>query len=564
MKQLMHRATMFLGLLLAALVAAPAAHAGQVSIHACTVDGVLWDNRSWAPQSKPPQGIAVDDTCPQANQNMDLHADPGARTPEGSEADFTFRAPAGTTIADFRLERRVLFRDPVPEGTHRHYALFVLGQTIFAGAGDYEEGTRRRLADQNSWYGYGTGRTDTGRGVVTRASFPALAGYKGDATSLSLRLGCFKRGSVCGVGQGGFVVNGLFGAVVTLEDPTAPNPPVVEASGLLAGGARNGADPVRIVRATDGTGIRRAEIVDVTDPSAPRIVGAEDYDTTSSGTRTDAGASCAYRVAHACPDLSGETLRATSLPAGRRRLVVRVTDPAGNASESGDYTVDVAVPSDRGAPNGAAAGETGGLTVTFPRGQSRRTEDFGARTTLSGRLVNEGGQGVSGAELRVLTRDADRDEFVDGGAVTTDAAGGFSYRATAYANRLIQFAWRARANDQRFALNAYASLRVRAGASLRASRRSVGLRRSVRLSGTLMGRRSAGVDVVLEGKGSGERRYRTFDETRTRSGGRFSASVRFLRSASRGKTFRIRAKILPTGRHPYLRGLSRTVQVRVR
>jgi len=214
----MRRLAVAIGALVAALAGAPAAQAGLVPVYTCTVGGVLWDNRAWALEAPTPQGIAVDSACAQANRNIDLHASEGSRTPEGTEAALTFRAPEGTTIADFRLERRVQFRDPVPEGTHRHYALFVLGSTIFAGAGDYDEATRKRLAGQGAWYGFGTGRTDTGRGIVTRESFPALNGYRGDATSLSLRLGCFRRGSQCGVGAGGYTVNGLFGAVVTVDD----------------------------------------------------------------------------------------------------------------------------------------------------------------------------------------------------------------------------------------------------------------------------------------------------------------------------------------------------------
>lgn len=146
----------------------------------------------------------------------------------------------------------------------------------------------------------------------------------------------------------------------------------------------------------------------------------------------------------------------------------------------------------------------------------------------------------------------------------TDSSGAFSYRAVAYVNRLIQFGWKARSNDARFAANAYVDLRVRASASLRANKRRVSLRRTVRLRGTLSGRRLDDVDVVLEGRAGRRGRYRTFDRTRTRRGGTFSAKVRFVRSASRGRTFSIRARILPTGRFPYLRGMTRTVRVRVR
>ncbi|MDP9385641.1 MAG: hypothetical protein M3P50_10505 [Actinomycetota bacterium] len=440
----------------------------------------------------------------------------------------------------------------------------MVGPRVFAGAGDYDNATRDGLAAAGSWYGYPSNRSDTARGTVRLAAFRSLAGYKGDATTLSLRIGCFRRGSPCSVAAGGAINHALFGTAITVEDPVAPSELVVEASGLLSGGERSGADPVRIASATDNMGIRRAEILDVTDPAAPRVVGAEDYDTRASGTRTEQGGSCSYRLTHPCANLDGEVLTATSLPAGRRQVVVRVIDAGGLVRDSPPYTVDVAVPSDRGAPNGAGATETGVLTAAFARGATQATADFGEREMVTGRLVNAAGQPVAGAELRVLTRDSDRDAFEDRGSVRTDADGAFSHRAVAYVNRLLQFGWRARGNDVRFAASAYANLRVRAAASLGANKRKVSLRRPVRLRGTLSGRRLADVDIVLEGRAGRRGRYRVFDRTRTRTGGRFSATVRFRRSSSRGQTFSIRARILPTGGFPYLRGTTRTVRVRVR
>lgn len=559
------RAACTLALAGAALAGLPgAAQAGRVEILACGVDGVQHDNRSWGLEAALPPGILNDNACPIAGANIDLHVEAGARTPDGAEAAYTFRAPPGTRIVDFRLDRRLIFDNPTEDGTHRYYALYVLGPRVFAGAGNYDDATRDRLNATGAWYGYPANNADTGRGVVRLAGFADLRDYRGDATSLSLRVGCFRRGTPCSVARGGAIRHVLFGTGITVEDPVVPSELVVEASGLLAGGERSGSDPIRIARATDNMGIRRAEILDVTDPAAPRVVGAEDYDTRTSGTRTDRGGSCAYRLTQPCPNLVGETLAATSLPAGRRQVAVRVTDPGGLTRQSLPYTVDVAVPADRGAPNGVNATEGGRLTATFSGGATRLTADFGDRKTITGRLVNEGGQPVAGVELRILTRDADRDAFTDRGSVRTDGSGAFSYSAAAYVNRLIQFGWKARTNDARFAATAFTDLRVRAAASLRANKRRVSLRRSVRLRGTLSGRRQAGVDVVLEGRQGSRGRYRTFDRVKTRSGGTLSAKVRFVRRASRGRSFRIRARILPTGRFPYLSGTTKSVKIRVR
>ncbi|MDP9385640.1 MAG: hypothetical protein M3P50_10500 [Actinomycetota bacterium] len=118
------RAACALALAGGALAGLPAAaQAGRVELFACTVDGIRYDNRSWALERPLPPGILNDAACPLAGQNMGLQVDAGARTPEGTEAAFTFRAPPGARIVDFRLDRRLNYNDPPAEGSHQYYAL---------------------------------------------------------------------------------------------------------------------------------------------------------------------------------------------------------------------------------------------------------------------------------------------------------------------------------------------------------------------------------------------------------------------------------------------------------
>ena len=120
--------------------------------------------------------------------------------------------------------------------------------------------------------------------------------------------------------------------------------------------------------ATDGAGIRRVELIDVTNPVAPAVVGVEDY----AEVRTDANRICDYSLPAPCPSLSRETIRPTTLPAGQRALVVRVTDTGGNVVDSGPYPVFAVTPSDRGAVNGANATETGKLSLIWTKGAQGR------------------------------------------------------------------------------------------------------------------------------------------------------------------------------------------------
>jgi hypothetical protein len=254
-------------------------------------------------------------------------------------------------------------------------------------------------------------------------------------------------------------------------------------------------------------------------------------------------------------------VRPTSLGSGRRSLLVRAWDHAGNHSDQGPFSVDVITPSNRGELNGTDATETAKLTAAFAHAAVRRTTDYGGHATITGQLLNDAARPVAGAELHVLTRDLNRDSFVDRATVTTAADGRFSYRATASASRLVQFAWRSHVLDTRFSASAYVTLRARAAATLRAAR-TVRLGHLLTLTGTLRGLRPpGGVQIAAQGR-SGHGQFRTFRLGRT-SGGHFRIHYRFRDPSSRGRAFRIRVKILERRGWPYEPGYTPSITVRV-
>ena len=146
----------------------------------------------------------------------------------------------GMTIADFTLTRQLTYRNGAPaNGTRRLYAIYKLGGTVFAGAGHYENATRNRLNARAPGTAIRRPTSSCPRSTVSRASFPALAGYAGDATTLQIAVGCFN-GTVdtaCTVAAGGGISHLLSGARVVLNDPTLPSASI-EATGLLSGGRR--------------------------------------------------------------------------------------------------------------------------------------------------------------------------------------------------------------------------------------------------------------------------------------------------------------------------------------
>jgi hypothetical protein len=546
-------------LLALAAFGAPAApaHAGSYSVFACG----SYDNRSW--KSVRATGISADESCP-GTTTMGNAVGGGARVPLGAAGSTTFTAPRGMTIADFTLTRQLIYRNGAPaDGTRRLYAIYTLGSTVFAGAGRYQSATRERLNAVGSWYGYPEANVVVPRSTVRLSSFPALAGYRGDATTLQIAVGCFNgtADTACTTAAGGGISHLLSGAQVVLNDPTTPAASI-EASGLLAGGPRSGSDPITL-DATDNGGIRRVEIVDVTPGASSGVVGVEDY---AAGARTDTGATCSFRRAKACPNLKNNTVRPTGLPAGPRTVEVRITDAGGNVLEQGPYAVNVATPSDRGPLNGAGATEDATLSAHFTgTTKTRRTVGYRARASISGRLLNSSGRPISGALLRVLTRDRRQGaRFVERYTTTTGSDGSYRVKVRAAASRLTQIAWRSHTKDPGFQESAYVTLGARASSSLTARPRSVRVGGRVRLSGTVRGTiPSRGVPVIFQGR-SGKGRYTTFADGRANRKGRFSVRYRFRSAASRGHTFSFRVKLRGDARFPYASGYSKRVTVRVR
>ena len=547
------------GILIALAVAAVGAtaapaQAGTYAVYACGAYG----NHSWSGVAA--TGIARDTSC-EGSDPMGNRVSGGARVPLGGTGTTTFSAPSGMTIADFTLTRQLTYRNGAPASkTRRLYAIYKLGSTVFAGAGHYENATRNRLHDQGSWYGYPEANVVVPKSTVSRASFPALAGYTGTAKSLQIAVGCFN-GTVdtaCTVAAGGGISHLISGARIVLNDPTRPSADV-EASGLLAGGRRAGSDAVTL-DASDNGGIRRIEIVDL---SGGGLVGVEDY---STGSRTDSGATCSFRLKKACPSLRNETVRPTNLAAGRRTLRVRVIDAGGNVTEQGPYVVDVATPSDRGPLNGSGATDGGKLTAHFSGGsKTHKTVGYRKRATVSGRLLNSAGRPVSGALLKVLTRDRRSNaKFVQRWTAKTGADGAYRVKVRAAASRLVQVAWASHVRDPGPQESAYVTLNARASSSLKASPRVVGVGQSLRLSGTIRGVvPSRGVPLIFQGR-SGGGRFTTFADGRANGKGRFKVRYRFRSGDSRGHSFTFRVKLRGDARFPYALGYSKRVRVRVR
>lgn len=242
-------------------------------------------------------------------------------------------APSGARITNYKVVLHHYWYAPGPPD-ETTYELVSFGDDFFSGAGQFDPAVQAAIdADGHRWYGLrapgSSGAADSG--VVTRTlSDSSISRAAGTASYMTISAGCWAGSGGCTLGATANVFLELYGSRVTITDTTAPaltGPTAGE--GLRAPGTRSGDEPLTF-SASDNTGIRLAEIVDVTDPDAPRVVAAADYAATQSAQK----GKCDYTRTKPCPDLKTETIAASPAIAGRRTLLLRVTDTAGNQTVS--------------------------------------------------------------------------------------------------------------------------------------------------------------------------------------------------------------------------------------
>jgi hypothetical protein len=552
-----------------ALLPPATARAGTYDVYSCAFGGKLYLNNAWVADggyAAAPNGT-VDTQCGSGPDDvLSAALNPGITFGLGW-AGLTFRPPPGATLSDFTVIVRHRHVDDTSDGVSNNTAgLFRYGEDFFSGVGNLRAGDAATLGAEGHWWGNGASPTEVTRTIARRDSPSAMRQV--DANRMILSSDCGDEPS-CPMGAGDVQLEQILGSRVTVDDPIVPSvTAVANGRGLLAPGLRAGDEPVTF-SATDNSGIRRAEIVDVTDADNPQVVAAEDYD---SATRTEAGTRCDYTRPRPCPDLKDERIAASPAVGGRRTLVVRVADAGGATAVSAPFVVVA-----RGALNGINGGDGARMSAGFParvyRGKgkkrhrvyvlrSSRRVAFGKSATVRGILRNATGLPIGGADVRILVRE-DRlgASYVDRGGVTTGADGRFRFTLPRGSSRLVRIGYRAYKGDAGFAARISAHLSVRARISVRGPRHVPPRGRATftgRLVGTPFPPRGVTLDLQIFQPGRG---WRVFGSARTRRDGRFVARYRFNAAVSGRFTFRLRLR--PNDAYPYARGFSRRVRVRV-
>lgn len=208
-------------------------------------------------------------------------------------------------------------------------------------------------------------------------------------------------------------------------------------------------------------------------------------------------------------------------------------------------------------PNGRGAFRDARLTVTA-RGRTKLRTRFTARTPLSGRLADASGQPIAGAVVEFTARQSAAGAMpVPLGTTTTRDDGSFDFTAPPGPSRRIDVAYRASLADDRPATTASVRLVVPAAVSLRVRPARPG--QTTWLTGALRHLPRAGVQIQVQALDG--RRWRTFDTTTTKPGGRFRFGYRFKPPAA-GRTFLLRV-LVASPIYPFARGASHAARIRV-
>jgi hypothetical protein len=263
-----------------------------------------------------------------------------------------------------------------------------------------------------------------------------------------------------------------------------------------------------------------------------------------------------------------------ALPPGRYLLRGQATDLAGNvgvAAAAQPLTLPLRIQSTM---------QAGVVTIRIVRERAERRKGrqriirrrvtelrpqarvrLGGHVTIAGRLTTRQSQPLPGQQIQVLGPGAGGEELL--AVLTTDAHGGFSYRAVGSASRTLRFVHTGTAVT--LPAQDVVNLLVPGATTLKASRRRILNGQTVRFGGRV---RSVPIPLagkivelqVFQGRREG---WTTFRTLRTDASGRWRQPYTFSHTVCLDR-WRIRARVPKEAGYPFETGASRPVRITVR
>jgi hypothetical protein len=384
----------------------------------------------------------------------------------------------------------------------------------------------------------------------------------------------------------------LYAADLLLEQSAQPSVTPGSVSGELATDAKLTGTASVLFEATDPvSGVYRAMVEVDGKAAGTTLLDSNGGHCANVGETTDGLPAFLYLKPCASSVSADVPLDTTSLSNGAHRIVVIVTDAAGNSATVLDRTVEVAnalkgsggsqpgqsgngggASSGVGAPNGTPAG---GDVVLEARWGSRggRVANAGAALlspwgharTIVGRLRSASGAPIAGALLEVAATPASQGAHARAiGSPRTRSDGSFSLIVPAHAcSEQISIAYRAHAGDVLPVATQTLALTVPASLSLSVTPRTSHAGGTIRFGGVLRGSPipAVGKQLVLQASSPGAG-WRTFGALSTNRRGRYRSSYRFRLPGP--VTYRFRVLSRREADFPFASGSSNVVSVRER
>lgn len=562
------------------------ASAGRYHVYSCrTPNGQPAPTDGWTSSTNPASATVIaSDTCASGGALVAILRNTVAHE-VGSAATWTFSAPPFASVKGLALHRagdteggeaknatyQFVFAGPTP------YESFREGECIYSlnctGVGEFSEPLSLRNI-------LSIPQENLGTHFYVTAACGGLTGYM-----------C---GEQRGDAEGNSVVVYVYAADITLEQAVLPAVAPGTLAGELATAPRlSGMASLAFEASDPASGIYQAVIeVDET-PLGSTTLDSNGGRCADVGQTTDGLRAFLY-LKPCAPVVSADVpLDTTSLPNGVHRIVVSVTDAAGNRTVVLDRKVEVAnaLPSASSPPSavtqstggGASLSGAGGLTGSgAPNGSPSTSQAmlsvdwrsnarsaivgcWGRSQTIAGRLTSAAGVPISGAAIEVTATPSAQGARASAlGAARTAADGSFSVHVSPHASsERIALVYRAHVGDPVPAAEGTLLLRVPASLSLRVAPRRSHAGGRIVFSGVVHGggMPSSGKQVVLQARAPGVG-WRTFQVLSTDRHGRYRASYRFRLPGP--ITYRFRAVSRQEADFPFARGSSNVVAVRER
>jgi len=523
------RRVIVLAAIVAALGSCPAAaSAGSYRVYSCVAPSggaapIGDGSYGWQPSAR--AGTTSLSLANECGSGHGIAAVLQSAQPYGAGGQWTFQPPANTSIAAFDLTWN---------GT--------------AAAGGESTISRSDQPDPTYERRYGQ---DFGTDHVVEGNV--------NLTYLTAIVACSFAQPTCSNANGPIASYRIAESTMTLRDNSAPTAANVGGD-LIANPQWRGLMALAFTATDTGSGVYRV-IVDVDGQDAlGAVVDANGgHCADADATNTDAheflwAAPCRTSVA---PQMSIDT---GALPRGVHAVSVALEDAAGNRTPIFGPVAKtiVAPPADRGALNGSPASDA--ARFTGRRHRTVTTSFKGRRLRVRGRLVGPDGKPIARARIDVLSqlhRAGARMRAI--GSTRTSRKGGFSFKAPPGASRTLRFGYRSHVNDTAFTTTLDVLQRVKASATLRASRRFVARGGRVTFRGRLRGGYVPPRGKLVELQATDRGRWRTFALVRSSRSGAFRYRYRFSGSGR----FAFRARVRFERAYPYVLGYSRRTSVSV-